>query len=126
MSETHKAILEQANAAILQGDHEGFLVFCTKDTEWTFVGDRTLSGKDAVRRWMASTYTEPPRFRVHHLVAEGDFVTAIGEITLKDDTGKAAVHAYCDVWRFRGARMAGLQAFVLETGMERGRPAGQG
>jgi uncharacterized protein len=116
MSQAHKAILEKANAAIVEGDFEGFLKFCTEDTEWTFVGDRTLKGKEAVRQWMATTYKEPPVFKVRHLIAEGDFVTAVGEITLKDDDGKAGTHAYCDVWRFRDGRMAQLQAFVVETG----------
>jgi ketosteroid isomerase-like protein len=120
MSENHKEILQKANAAILQGDYEGFLVFCTEDTEWTFVGDRTLTGKQAVRDWMAAEYKEPPRFEVHHLVAENDFVAALGEITLKDEAGKPARHAYCDVWRFREGKMAGLQAFVIEAGPEGG------
>lgn len=75
---THKAILEKANAAIEKGDYDGFLAHCTEDTEWTFVGDRTLSGKRAVREWMATAYTEPPKFDVHHLIAEGDIVTARG------------------------------------------------
>ena len=116
MADTHKAILEKANAAIAEGDFEGFLRFCTEDTEWTFVGDRTVSGKDAVREWMATAYGEPPRFRVHRMIAEGDFVTALGEITLRDEEGRAARHAYCDVWRFRGGRMAELHAFVIATG----------
>lgn len=101
MSETHKEILEKANAAIVEGDFDGFLMFCTEDTEWTFVGDRTLRGKEGVRQWMASAYREPPRFKVHRMIAEGDFVTAIGEITLKDDEGRGTRHAYCDVWRFK-------------------------
>ena len=121
MSETHKAILEKANAAITQGDHEGFLAFCTDDTKWTFVGDRTLDGKQAVREWMATAYLEPPRFEVHRLIADGDFLAALGEITLKDETGKATRHAYCDVWRFRDGRLAELQAFVVEA-----RPQAQG
>jgi hypothetical protein len=33
---TNKEILEIANAAITQGDHEGFLSFCTDDTQWIF------------------------------------------------------------------------------------------
>jgi hypothetical protein len=37
------------------------LSFCTDDTEWTFVGDKTLKGKEAVRQWMATTYIEPPK-----------------------------------------------------------------
>jgi uncharacterized protein (TIGR02246 family) len=116
MPDTHKDVLRKANEAISRGDHEGFLAFCTEDTEWTFVGDRTLTGKEAVREWMAETYREPPTFNVHRMIAEGDFVTALGEITLKDEDGKTTHHSYCDVWRFHGGRMAGLQAFVIETG----------
>ena len=115
MSETHKTVLENANAAIAAGNYEEFLTFCTEDTEWTFVGDRTLSGKEAVRQWMATTYREPPRFKVDRMIAEDDFVAALGEITLKDEEGKTAHHTYCDVWRFRGGRMAELRAFVIET-----------
>mgnify|MGYP002777226085 FL=1 len=47
MSENNKAILEQANAAIAQGNYEGFLSFCTDDTEWTFVGDRFINSNMA-------------------------------------------------------------------------------
>ena len=57
-----KSILEQANAAIARGDHEGFLRHCTEDTEWVFLGKQTLKGKEAVRRWMATAYQAPPRF----------------------------------------------------------------
>jgi ketosteroid isomerase-like protein len=119
MSDTHKAVLTKANECITQGDYEGFLAFCTENTEWTFVGDRTLKGKEAVREYMADTYREPPVFRVDRMIAEGDFVTALGEITLKDEDGKPTDYSYCDVWRFRDGRMAGLQAFVVETGPAR-------
>jgi uncharacterized protein len=46
MSENNKAILEAANAAIAEGNHEGFLSFCADNLEWTFVSDKTLNGKD--------------------------------------------------------------------------------
>lgn len=114
MPESNKAILEAANAAIIEGDNEGFLSFCTVDTEWTFVGERTLQGKEAVRRWMATTYIEPPRFTVDHLIAEGDFVVALGEVTTTSKDGKTARSSYCDVWRFRGGKIAELKAFVIE------------
>jgi ketosteroid isomerase-like protein len=117
MSEKNKAILEQANAAIAEGNNEGFLSFCADDTEWTFVGEQTLKGKEAVRQWMATTYIEPPRFMVANVIAEGDFVTALGEITLKDEDGKAAQYSYCDVWRFRGGKIVELKAFVIKNGI---------
>ena len=120
MSKENKAILEAANAANAAGDYEGFLAFCADDTEWTFVGDKTLKGKEAVRRWMATAYAEPPKFTVATLIAEGDFVTALGDITMEDEDGKPAHYSYCDVWRFRGGKIAGLRAFVIRTGAERG------
>ncbi|QJB32546.1 nuclear transport factor 2 family protein [Chitinophaga oryzae] len=113
---TNKAILEKANAAITNGDNEGFLAYCTDDTEWVFVGDRTLRGKEAVRQYMSEVYTVPPVFHVDHLIAEGEFVTAVGNISLKDNNGKTVHYAYCDVWRFRDGKMAELKAFVVETG----------
>lgn len=115
MSEKNKAILEEANAAISEGNNEGFLSFCADDMQWTFVGDKTLQGKEAVRQWMATTYIEPPKFMVANLIAEGDFVTALGNITMKDEDGKAAHYSYCDVWRFRGGKIVELRAFVIKT-----------
>lgn len=115
MSANNKAVLESANAAVTSGDNEGFLSFCTDDTLWTFVGERTLRGKEAVRQWMTATYKQPPKLKVDHLIAEGDFVTALGEVTTTDADGKATRYAYCDVWRFRDGKMAELRAFVIET-----------
>jgi ketosteroid isomerase-like protein len=88
MSITNKTILEQANAAITAGEYEGFLAHCTDDTRWTFVGEQTLHGKPAVRAWMATAYQQPPQFRVEHLIAEADFVTALGTILLPDAEGR--------------------------------------
>jgi ketosteroid isomerase-like protein len=115
MSEDHKTILANANAAIMAGDFEGFLKFCTEDTVWDFVGDTVLRGKQAVREWMAATYTEPPRFQVHQMIGDGDFVAALGEIALADQDGNTRRHAYCDVWKFREGKMAELRAFVVAT-----------
>jgi ketosteroid isomerase-like protein len=115
MSERNKATLKKANAAISAGDHEGFLVHCTEDTEWIFVGDQTLKGKKAVRRWMKTAYVKPPRFKVARLIAGKDFVVALGEIMLKASGGKDARHAYCDVWRFRRGKLAELRAFVVKV-----------
>jgi ketosteroid isomerase-like protein len=115
MSENNKAILEAANAAIAEGNYEGFLSFCTDDTQWTFVGDKTLNGKEAVRQWMVTEYVEPPLNIVANLIAEGDFVTAVGDLTIKDEDGKAAHYSYCDVWRFRGGKMVELRGLQINN-----------
>lgn len=114
MSEKYKEILLAGNAAIAAGDHEGFLVHCSADTEWHFVGDRVLRGKDAVRRWMRETYLEPPQVTVENLVSEGRFLIAQGMVTMNDATGKDRDYAYCDMWEFRDDKMVALRAFVIE------------
>ena len=116
MNLNNKEILEKANAAVSAGDNEGFLAFCTDDTKWTFVGDQTLRGKEAVRQYMASAYVEPPKFLVEHLIAEGDYVTALGKISMKNKGGNMIDYSYCDVWQFRNGKMAELKAFVIEIG----------
>jgi uncharacterized protein len=113
MSNTHKQVLTQANEAIARRDFEGFLVHCTDDTVWNFVGDKTLRGKEAVRRWMVETYKQAPRFSVRQLISDGDYLAALGEITLKDENGKDTTSSYCDVWRFENGRLAELHAFVI-------------
>jgi uncharacterized protein len=115
MPENNKAILLEANASIAEGNYEGFLSFCADDTQWTLVGDKTLNGKEAVRQWMATEYAEPPLNIVAHLIAEGDFVTAVGDLTMKGEDGKASHYSYCDIWRFRGNKMTELRAFVIKT-----------
>ena len=115
MIEQNKAILQKGNAAISNGDYEGFLVHCTEDAEWIFVGDRTLRGKEAVRQWMTETYIEPPQNEVEALIAEGDFLTATGTITVKNKNGETEKSSYCDVWEFRDGKMAKLKAFVIKT-----------
>ena len=114
MIENNKTTLEKANTAITRGDFEGFLSFCTEDTKWTFVGDKTLKGKQAVRDWMTTAYAEPPNFEVQNLIAEDDFVSAVGNIKLKDENGKMSAYSYCDVWRFRDGKMCELNAFVIK------------
>jgi uncharacterized protein len=113
--EKHKAILLEGNAAIADGNNEGFLSFCDENTVWTFIGDKTLNGKEEVRRWMEETYTEPPKVTVDILIAEGEFLTAVGEVIMKDENGNPARYSYSDVWRFQDDLLIELKAFVIKT-----------
>ncbi|MGY0035841.1 nuclear transport factor 2 family protein [Pedobacter sp. NJ-S-72] len=111
----NKAILEKANMAIIKGNYEEFLSFCTDDTKWTFVGEQTLWGKEQVRQYMATAYKEPPKFIVEKFIAEDEFVTAVGKISMKNGNGTVVDYSYCDIWRFRDGKMVELTAFVIEN-----------
>ena len=102
-----------------KGNHEGFLSHCTEDVVWEFVGEQTLKGKAAVRQYMRETYVEPPGFAITQLIAEGDFLTALGDITLKDKDGRDVDYAFYDVWRLRDGKLAELRAFVVEMKRKR-------
>ncbi|WP_027385190.1 nuclear transport factor 2 family protein [Chryseobacterium gregarium] len=110
----NKTVLETANAAVSEGDHETFLSYCTDDTKWVFVGDRTLSGKQEIRRYMAEAYKKPPKFDIEYTIAEGNYVTAVGSISILSDDDQWKAYDYCDVWRFKDGKMAELKAFVIE------------
>ncbi len=114
MTEANKIILQKANEAVSKGDYEEFLQYCTDDTKWIFVGDQMLNGKEAVRKWMYNEYIEPPQNEVENLIAENDYLTAIGKIAVMTENGDRTIFSYCDVWRFRDGKMAELKAFVIE------------
>jgi ketosteroid isomerase-like protein len=61
---------------------------------------------------------EPPENRVADLIAEGDFVSAIGDLAMKGENGKPVHYSYCDVRRFRGGKMVELRAFVIKAEVE--------
>ena len=44
-----KEILNEANACIAAGNYDQFLAYCTTDTQWTFVGETSLTGINEVR-----------------------------------------------------------------------------
>jgi len=115
MSKNHEEILLKANAAVQEGNHEGFLAFCSDDIKWTFVGDQVLEGKEAIREYMAQTYLTPPEFNIETTIAEGDFLTVIGTINLKDENDKTTYYEYCDIWTFKDGLMTDLKAFVIES-----------
>jgi uncharacterized protein len=115
MSAKNKEIVEKVNASFAEGGIEGFLSFCADDVKWTIVGEKTVNGKNAIREWMASMNMEPPKFTVNNILAEGDFVTAYGDMTMKEKDGKTVPYAYCDVYRFRDGKIVELTSFVTKT-----------
>ena len=115
MSERNKAVVRKVNTALAEGGIEGFLSLCAEDVKWTIVGDRTARGKDSIRNWMASMGGEPPTFTVNNIFAEGDFVTAYGDMTMKDKDGHRNPYAYCDIYRFERDRIVELTSFVVKT-----------
>ena len=107
-------VLLEANAAVSRGDHAGFLAHCTDDVVWHFIGDRTITGKAAIKRFMDKTYVHPPEVAVDRLIADGEHLVAIGTITLTAADGARTTSDYSDAWRLRDGKLAELHAVVIE------------
>ena len=114
MALSNKQTIEKVNEAFARNDVEAFLAHCHDDFVWTMVGGETVTGKDATRKWMGSISSEPPDFNVQTMIADGDFVSAMGDMTM-NEKGTLVAYSYCDVWRFRGDKIAELKAFVIKT-----------
>ena len=54
-------------------------------------------------------------FGIHLTIAESDFVTALGEVTMRDEDGRVAHYSYCNVGRFLGGKIVELRAFVIKN-----------
>jgi ketosteroid isomerase-like protein len=115
MSAKNKKIIQKVNASFGENNVEGFLSFCAADIVWTIVGEKTVAGKDAIRQWLTSMDMEPPKFTVANVIGEGDFVTAYGDMTMKDKQGKTVPYSYCDIYKFRGGEIVELRSFVTKT-----------
>jgi len=114
MAETNKQIVEKINKAFADNNPEEFLANCADSAVWNMVGEKTSSGKSAIREWLAEMKDmDPPKFTVDQLIAEGDSVACCGDMTMKDQDGKLGRYSYCDVYRFSGGKITELRSFVV-------------
>lgn len=115
MAENHKATIDAVNEAFAKNDLEAFLAHCADDVRWTMYGDRTVNGKQAIRDWMGPMMTEAPIFTITNVIVSGDTGVATAHMTMKNKEGAPEPYASCDVYRFRGGKIAELESYVVKT-----------
>ena|SRR5688572_27085351 len=116
MAVNKKEIVQRINEAFAENNLEKVLSFCTDDLKWTMVGDTTITGKDPIRKWMASMDPQPPQLSIRQTIAEGDSVVACGDMVMQEKKGGPGIpYTFCDIYRFSGDKVVELTAFVLRT-----------
>ena len=117
MSEQYKEIVKKVDASFEENKMEDFLSLCAEDIKWKMVGDKTKTGKDAIREWMSSMGEgmEPPKISARNLVAEGETVAAYGEMSMKNEKGEQGNYEYCDSYRFENDKIAELTSYVIKV-----------
>jgi ketosteroid isomerase-like protein len=116
MNASHKETVQRINDGFAENNLEKVLSFCTDDFTWTMVGDTTVRGKDAVRKWMASMDPQPPKFTIQQTIAEGDSVVTRGDMVMQEKkNGPSLPYTFCDIYRFTGDKVSELISFVIRT-----------
>jgi hypothetical protein len=116
MPANRKEIVQRINEGFRDNNVEKVLSFCTDDLTWTMVGDTTVRGKDAIRKWMASMDPQPPKFTIQQTVAEGDVVVTRGDMLMQQTkNGPWIPFTFCDIYRFAGDKVGELTAFVIRA-----------
>jgi uncharacterized protein len=116
MAEKNKEIVRQVDAAFGENNLEGFLEHCAEGIKWTMVGEKVVEGKDGIRQFMSEMQgMEPPKITNENIIAEGDSVAANGKMTMKDKNGKTVAYIYCDIYRFQGDKIVGLNSYVIKN-----------
>jgi ketosteroid isomerase-like protein len=116
MAANRRDIVQRINEAFAENNLEKVLSFCADDITWTMVGDTRVSGKDSIRKWMASMDPQPPKLRIQQIIAEGDSVVSRGDMTMQErKEGPPIPYTFCDIYRFAGDKVVELTAFVIRT-----------
>jgi len=115
MSANIKQIIEEINDSFMKGNTEGFLEHCADDVVWRMVGDKSITGKDAIREFMASTGGELPDFTIEKVIADGNSAVSYGNMTMKNKDGATVPYAWCDVYTFRDGTIATMDSYVIKT-----------
>lgn len=119
MSQDLKEIVKKINDSFTQNNIEGFLEHSDENIVWRMAGDKSYTGKQSVRDFVAQMEGhEPPQFTTDILVAEGNTVVCSGEMTMKEKDGAVGHYSYCDIYTFKGDKVAELSSFVVKAKSE--------
>ena len=122
-------IVKKIDETFKNNDIDGFLSYCADDVKWWIVGEKTVTGKDAIKEFMRSNTGSVPEFKTVRLFGDGDFVHSEGEMQMKDDGGKEVPYRYCDTYQFRDGKVVELVSYLISTAKESetsGTAAGKG
>jgi uncharacterized protein len=118
MSAKNKETVRKVTKALLEGDLEGALNFCAEDVRWTHVGERTLEGKENIRRSMREETVENPalpRITVAEpIIADGDYVVVRGDATIRK-AGGTGEYSFCQIYRLDDDEIAEIDSFLVSV-----------
>jgi uncharacterized protein len=104
----NKELIERGYAAFASGDVETLMSLFDDDCEWVQPGQSTVSGtfhgKTEVMEHLGRLAEKSPTVNIKRLIAEGDTVVAITEVSAGGETGEDA-----DVFTIRNGKTVRME-----------------
>ncbi len=112
------ALIKKGYEAFSSGDMETIMSLFDDDVEWVQPGNSTISGtyhgKGEVMQYLANLGAKSPTVKLNRLLADGDTVVALTEVTVGQDRGSNA-----DVFTVRDGKTTRVEIHTDTALMER-------
>lgn len=118
MRESNKELIKKISEEVSKGNNEFFNDFVSDDIRWNIVGMPAIYGKEnfikAIQMLELGNF---PAMVIKNIIAEGDYVVVESTCSETDNSGKTFNPSYCDVYRFKEAKIQELTTYVVDTSL---------
>jgi uncharacterized protein len=116
--EQNTELVKKGYEAFTAGDVETVMSLLDDNIEWVQPGESAISGtyhgKDEFGEYLRRLAEKSLTVKLNRLLADGDMVVALTEVTAGNETGQDA-----DVFTLRGGKMVRVQVYADTAMMER-------
>jgi uncharacterized protein len=116
--QTNIELVKKGYEAFSAGDGDTMMSLFDDNVEWVQPGDSTISGtyhgKAELGEHLSRLAAKSPTVKLNRLIADGDTVVALTEVTVGDETGQDA-----DVFTLRDGKTVRVQVHTDTAIMER-------
>ena len=108
-----KEIINSIIDSFENNEVEAILNHMTDDVEWQMIGDKTISGKDDMRKFFADNKDmKMISSTKKHIIIDGDHVAVDGEVQCSKD-GEVMDMYYCDIYELENELVKKMTTYII-------------
>ncbi|MDB5286506.1 MAG: nuclear transport factor 2 family protein [Mucilaginibacter sp.] len=111
---TNKEIIFEVIEAFDRGDGETITKHMTDDVEWHILGDKTYTGKEALKKFFAdNTEMKMLSSTKDHVIIDGDNIAVNGQVQCTGPDGEFCDMYYCDIYELENYKVKRLITYIV-------------
>ncbi len=115
-----KDIINSIIESFESNDVESVLNQMTDDVEWQMIGDKTISGKDEMRKFFADNGDmKMISSTKNHTIIDGDHVAVDGEVQCSKN-GEVTDMYYCDIYQLENEQVKKMISYIVNKKKKNG------